>query len=46
MSLLLEREEGREEERGREASIGSLLYTPGLGIEPATFQLWNDAPTT
>ena len=31
-----EREEGRERERGRETSIGCLLITPQLGIEPTT----------
>ena len=39
--LILERKEGKERERNidvRETSIGCLLYTPQLGIEPATLE--------
>ena len=32
--LILEREEGRERERGRETLIGYLLNVPDWGVEP------------
>ena len=46
-SLLLERGRGRGKHQcKREASISCLPYTPEQGIEPTTFRLCDDSPTT